>query len=374
MSTKLVLVGGFLGAGKTTLLIETGRRLAARGLRVGLVTNDQGELLVDTALTTDAQIPVTEVAGGCFCCRFPDLIKALRRLQQTVEPDVILAEPVGSCTDLVATVLRPLNYYYGEQFTLAPLTVLVGSDQNPNEFSPKVRYLHEKQMAEAEWLLLSKADLLDAAPRDQRLAELRDAYPAAKVLGISTREPQPSTLDPSAASEVDSLDAWLTAILETPGALDKTLELDYATYGEAEAELGWLNLRGTASSPEPFTPHLWLEEMLDGIAHGLQRQDAPIAHMKMRAETPAGIFKASITWGSNAVVWDTPLSTRQTDRGQFVLNVRAAGSPAMLEQTVRAQLEESSRLRSLRVDLDHFECFQPAQPNPTHRIQTPMHS
>lgn len=100
MTTRIAIVGGFLGAGKTTLILATARRLVERGYRVGLVTNDQGEDLVDTALAADATIPVAEVAGGCFCCRFPDLLAGLQRLQEVAEPDVILAEPVGSCTDL----------------------------------------------------------------------------------------------------------------------------------------------------------------------------------------------------------------------------------------------------------------------------------
>ncbi|MCB0080402.1 MAG: hypothetical protein KDE47_05715, partial [Caldilineaceae bacterium] len=69
MSIRLIITGGFLGAGKTTLLLTAARRLAERGYRVGLITNDQGADLVDTALGTGAEIPVTEVAGGCFCCR-----------------------------------------------------------------------------------------------------------------------------------------------------------------------------------------------------------------------------------------------------------------------------------------------------------------
>jgi G3E family GTPase len=38
MTTRLILVGGFLGAGKTTLLWEAAQRIAGRGLRVGLIT------------------------------------------------------------------------------------------------------------------------------------------------------------------------------------------------------------------------------------------------------------------------------------------------------------------------------------------------
>ena len=91
MPARLILVGGFLGAGKTTLLLQAAKRLAARGLRVGLVTNDQGSDLVDTSLAARQHIPVSEVAGGCFCCRFPDLMAGLERLHEVVQPDVVLA-------------------------------------------------------------------------------------------------------------------------------------------------------------------------------------------------------------------------------------------------------------------------------------------
>ena len=58
------------GSGKTTLLLQAAKTLINRGYRVGLITNDQGQNLVDTQLASQNEIPVTEVAGGCFCCRF----------------------------------------------------------------------------------------------------------------------------------------------------------------------------------------------------------------------------------------------------------------------------------------------------------------
>ena len=39
--------------------------------------------------------------------------------------DTIIAEAVGSCTDLQATVVRPLRKYHGDQFSVAPLTTIV---------------------------------------------------------------------------------------------------------------------------------------------------------------------------------------------------------------------------------------------------------
>src|SRR6516164_158109 len=104
---RFVMVGGFLGAGKTTTLARLARFYQGRGQRVGLVTNDQAADLVDTTSLRSQGLPVEEVAGACFCCRFDDLVDRVGALQSAQRPDLILAEPVGSCTDLVATVVQP---------------------------------------------------------------------------------------------------------------------------------------------------------------------------------------------------------------------------------------------------------------------------
>ena len=121
---KLIFVGGFLGAGKTTLLAQTARALARDGKKVGIITNDQADDLVDTGLIRQEGFGVQEVAGGCFCCRFDDLVNAASKLLETLQPDVLLGEPVGSCTDISATVLQPLKDLYGDWFSIAPFSVL----------------------------------------------------------------------------------------------------------------------------------------------------------------------------------------------------------------------------------------------------------
>ncbi|NBP81810.1 cobalamin biosynthesis protein P47K, partial [bacterium] len=107
------MIGGFLGAGKTTSILQFAQWLTDRGLKVGLVTNDQGGSLVDTALASAHDLPVEEIVGGCFCCRFNSLVEAADSLVGEAAPDVLIAEPVGSCTDLVATVSLPLEQIYG---------------------------------------------------------------------------------------------------------------------------------------------------------------------------------------------------------------------------------------------------------------------
>ena len=117
---RYIMVGGFLGAGKTTTLARLARHYTDAGLNVGVVTNDQATDLVDTNSLRAQGFDVGEVAGACFCCNFDELMETIGALGENERPDVILAEPVGSCTDLVATVIQPIKRLFDAEFEIAP--------------------------------------------------------------------------------------------------------------------------------------------------------------------------------------------------------------------------------------------------------------
>jgi G3E family GTPase len=104
---KLHLVGGFLGSGKTTAIIAAARQLMRRGKSVGVITNDQGRYLVDTAFYRASDIPAVEVTGGCFCSHYDDLEDQLEDLVTAHNPDIIFAEAIGSSADLVGPLAGP---------------------------------------------------------------------------------------------------------------------------------------------------------------------------------------------------------------------------------------------------------------------------
>ena len=115
-------MGAFLG--KTTTIARLARMFQVQGKKVGIVTNDQATDLVDTHSLRSQGFNVGEVAGACFCCNFNELTATVDRLGAASRPDIVLSEPVGSCTDLVATVVRPLQQLFGRQFDVAPYGVL----------------------------------------------------------------------------------------------------------------------------------------------------------------------------------------------------------------------------------------------------------
>src|SRR6187402_45812 len=101
---KLFLIGGFLGSGKTTAIVNASHHLLRTKRRVAVITNDQGNQQVDTALVRNSGIPAEEVANGCFCCQYNELDSSINILMENYDPAIIFAEAVGSCTDLIATV------------------------------------------------------------------------------------------------------------------------------------------------------------------------------------------------------------------------------------------------------------------------------
>src|SRR5688572_15692506 len=189
---RYIMIGGFLGAGKTTAVAALAKRLTDRGLRVGLITNDQGSELVDTAMLRAKGFATEEIPGGCFCCRFNSLVDAAEKLDASSSPDVFVAEPVGSCTDLVATVTYPLRRIYGGAFLVAPLSVLVDPNRaerifglaEGGKFSEKVLYIYRKQLEEADIIVITKTDLVDSARLARLSARLKEEYSHAKVIAV----------------------------------------------------------------------------------------------------------------------------------------------------------------------------------------------
>ena len=362
-----IMIGGFLGAGKTTAVGSLARRLAGQGRRVGLMTNDQGRHLVDTAMLRSQGFVTEEIPGGCFCCRFTSLVDAAQKLTASTEPDVFVAEPVGSCTDLAATVTYPLRRLYGDRFTVAPVSVLVdpvralrvfGVEQG-GTFSDKVLYIFRKQIEEADLIVINKCDLLD----ETRLASLRQAiaanFPGKEILAVSAREGT-------------NLDAWFARLTRGEQVARTAMDVDYQIYADGEALLGWLNCTVQISATDAFAADVFLKRLAGEIQQRLRAVNVEVAHLKMTL-TPA----ASLT-GEIAAVnlvrsdfvpepsfhLDTPVTS-----GQLIINLRAEAAPALLGTVVREGLATAATgFPTLTATLDHLEHFRPGQPTPTHRI------
>ena len=364
---RYIMIGGFLGAGKTTAMGKLARHLTEQGLRVGLITNDQAGGLVDTKLMRNQGFATEEIAGGCFCCRFNTLVDAAARLNDATKPDVFIAEPVGSCTDLVATVTYPLRRMYGNEFTIAPLSVLVdpvrarrvlGLDSG-GTFSSKVAYIYKKQLEEADVIVINKRELLTA----EQLVELTDAlqagFPEARILSVSARE------------EVELAPWFHTLFSQTQQAERNPMEVDYEVYADGEALLGWLNATITLKADDEFDANAFLKSFAADIQGRLQLQNAEVAHLKMTYSPDDGIAGeiASVNLVRNDNVPESGMALDEPSTGgQLIINLRAEADPEVLLSAVRESLDAVKlQFFGLSATLDHEEHFRPGKPVPTHR-------
>ncbi|MBI5388349.1 MAG: cobalamin biosynthesis protein P47K [Verrucomicrobia bacterium] len=358
------MVGGFLGAGKTTAMLRLAEWVARRGLRPGLISNDQGSGLVDTALFAARQLAVEEIPGGCFCCRFNSLVEAARKLTATTRPDLFLAEPVGSCTDLVATVAYPLRQIYGSDFTIAPLSVLVDPVraarvlglEGGGKFSEKVLYIYRKQLEEADCLVINKCDLLTAEKRAALRAALAGAFLHARLFEVSARTGE-------------GLEAWFSHLLNTEQQPRAAMDVDYEVYADGEALLGWLNGTVQLSAARPFDANALLQRLAQEIQDRLQAAGAEVAHLKMTLD-PRSAFGdlAAVNLVRNDFVPELSLSLPDpVERGELTINLRAEAEPELLRRAVEASVQQAAG-HEVVARWQALEAFKPGKPQPTHRV------
>ncbi len=360
---RYVMVGGFLGAGKTTAILKMAEQMTAEGLRVGLITNDQSYGLVDTTMLGAHGFPVEEITGGSFCCRFNSLVAAADKLSEDTTPDVFIAEPVGSCTDLKATVDYPLRRMYGDAYSIAPLSVLVDPIralrilglEPGKQFSPKVNYIYRKQLEEADLILINKTDLLTPERLETLKAALETEFPKSTVMLLAAREGQ-------------GVPAWIERLSTTEARTTDAMEVDYDTYAEGEALLGWLNCTVRLAADEPFDGNALLLNLAGDVRRRLHERDAEIAHLKLTLTPDEGNDLGVV----NTVRSDRDPEASHTlddevDAGELILNLRAEADPEELADIVTAAIE-ALRATGVTVEVEHLERFRPGRPVPTHRL------
>lgn len=360
------MVGGFLGAGKTTTLARLARHYMDQGRNVGIVTNDQADDLVDTTMLRSLGFDVGEVAGACFCCNFDELMSTVKGISEQHCPDIILAEPVGSCTDLVATVIQPIKKLFQAEFVIAPYAVILKPSHGrrilKNEagtgFSPKAAYILKKQIEEADIVLVNRADELSDVQADELQRLIEQHVPDRPVLRVSAKT----------GTGFDVLTEWL----DQDGDYGRrVLDIDYDTYAEGEAELGWLNSSIRVLADSEFDLDALLLDIVERLKVSLAASSAEAAHLKtiglwegffgvanlISSETPAELSLAS---NCSAKVADV------------IVNARVACDPDVLQVLVETAVNEAVGAVGADAEFRQTQSFRPGRPVPTHRVTEPL--
>ena len=217
-------------------------------------------------------------------------------------------------------------------------------------FSPKVHYIYGKQLEEAEILVINKCDLLDSAQRSELQSALQARFPDRPILGISARDGQ-------------GIDQWLDRILVTPLGDASTMEIDYDTYAEGEALLGWLNATARIMAPAAADGNAFVEQLGEAVQTTLEAGGIEIAHLKMTLQPDEfgnDLAVANLVQNGGplelAFRLQEPLSS-----GTLTINLRAEADPDMLRTVVVGLLNSAKAL--FTIELANIEAFRPGRPS-----------
>lgn len=360
---QLHIVGGFLGSGKTTAIAAASKLIRDQKIQAGVVTNDQGKFLVDSRFIASAQIPFGQVTNGCFCCNYNQLDVQINQLREQRGVQVIFAESVGSCTDLIATVVRPLSVYKKgetERITLsifADAVLLFDLVQNSHSpFNKNIEYIYSKQIEEAEILVVNKADLLKSKDLEELKILLAEKFPEKTILCQNSLD-------------TESVGKWIETLNQSSGEViseRKSLDIDYQIYGSGEAELAWFDQEIEIHSESAVAPQIG-KQIIEQILEGTENRHWTIGHLKFIMEADDRTEKISFTTIINRSDLDE-LTVSKAYEAKLVINARIETEPDELKQMV-AGIVQTIRNENKATILElNTSAFKPGFPNPTHRM------
>jgi G3E family GTPase len=354
---KLFLVGGFLGSGKTTAIYQAASLLKQKK-RIAVITNDQGDELVDTHYLKTAGVPTKEVTNGCFCCNYNQFIHAIDSLLPGGEPEIILAESVGSCADLVATIAKPIAKFHPE----IQLVISIFADAqllhslitcNASFLDENVRYIYKKQLEEADLLIVNKVDLLNEAGLRTVKQEIETGYAGKTVL-------YQNSLD-----EI-SVRNWILQLNRFGIQKErKSLEIDYDLYAKGEAILGWLDLKIRVETRD-LSAHSVAVRFIREVYSTIKKTKKPIAHLKFLLDD--GLQHHKISFTTLATSRELLFIDKQLNKVLIIVNARIQANPVEVEKLVSDTIEKIARQTDSRIIVEKKAAFQPGYPKPTHRM------
>lgn len=355
---QLYLTAGFLGSGKTTAIASAALYLQKQHIKTGVVTNDQGMQLVDAAFIKSLIIESAYVENGCFCCNYNDLEKQLQGMVNEAGVEVVFAESVGSCTDLVATVIKPLMQQYPAYnivlSVFADAALLKAIVNNEASFiNDDVRYIYKKQLEEADLMIMNKWDTLSPAEQNELMLFINNNLPVKKILY------QNSTKDADIITWVNVLQSY-----SSPKSKE-SLDIDYNKYANGESLLAWFDCSLSIHTTKPVAVTV-AELLMSSIADSMRRYKYTIGHLKFFLDNGEGWSK-KVSFTTKNTKQDATESV-SCSHLNLMINARIETTPALLEIAILQCIENVITKTSCRIVVGEQSSFKPGYPQPAHRI------
>lgn len=357
---KLILVGGFLSSGKTTAISHAALLLNKADRRVGVITNDQGEFQVDSAFIKHLQIAHQEIGGGCFCCNYEDLSQAIQLLNKEARPELIFAESVGSCTDLVATVINPLARFYPKINTLVVIFIdgkfLIKILKGEVSFlSENIRYIYKKQLEEADVFILNKCDLLDDEQVRFCIKNLQSEFPGKKIL------PQISLIEKDIQQFIHLVDTHM------PNQPAPALDIDYQIYALGEAELAWYDGHLTIQTMNLGAVKI-AYDLINTINREINNRGFTMGHLKYFVNSENQWHRKVSFDHLHPEKLDIP--PVPSNAVELIINARVQCDTKPLLEIMRSIIQNTALNGKHKITVQQAYCFSPGFPTPLYRIQS----
>jgi G3E family GTPase len=178
------ILTGFLGAGKTTLLNRILRE--DHGLKIAVIENEFGQENIDNEiLVQDSGEQIVEMNNGCICCTVRgDLIVALtslanKRAAGELDFDRIIIETTGLANPGPVAQTFFVDEEVGAHYMLDAILTVVDARHAMAQLDEHEEA--QRQVGFADRLLVSKADLVDAAQLAALETRLKRMNPRAPI-------------------------------------------------------------------------------------------------------------------------------------------------------------------------------------------------
>lgn len=361
---NIILVGGFCGAGKTTSLVALAKYLTDSGKKIRIIANEPGSIAVDTEYMRTCGLEATEVSGGCFGSNYYKFAEKVNELCKKGDTDYILAEAAGCCTDLRATVMKPVRNG-NNSCRLMPLSILIDPVllmteiiSSGKHLPEDINYLMLKQMEEADILIINKSDILSRTEKVKIEAYLYEKFQEKKILFIS-------------AGKSTDIESWMAEIEGMSRSYHirskRSLEINYDIYTKAVTGMGFLELNCELLLKRKVQGAFLLNAIADAVKRNFRENNYELAHIKLCIKGSQSMARLNCTgiYRKNNIARS---DYAPIENGILILQISAFIQAEQLCRIVE-QVFDNIIVRDFRATADNkkIECFMFPLPEPVYR-------
>ena len=190
-------------------------------------------------------------------------------------------------------------------------------------FSENTIFIIDKQIEEADLLIINKIDLLSEAE-----------VPVLKSL-INKMLQDKITITQNSFSP-QNIDNWLDTLENLPPRKREPLKIDYELYGNGESNLIWLNEEFTFTATKPEAGE-YVICFIENVVNDFREKQIPIGHLKFLLLNGEQVQKISFT-AIHDGDWAKNISLVASNRVKLMMNARIETTPNIALSIIQDQI------------------------------------